>query len=150
MGGMMNAPNKRFSFSGRKKARRYALQSLYAWGVSGNTLSDIETDTLREHAQEKFDTEYFHILLHAVPMHLESIESMMRPYLNRKLEEVGLIELTILRISIYELQERLDIPYKVVINEGLELAKTFAAPESYKFINGVLDKVARALRPEGL
>jgi len=138
--------NKKPSFGARKKARRYALQALYGWLLSGNTLSDIEAHVLLEHAEEAFDRDYFQCLLHEVPAHLESIESIMSPHLSRKLEDLGAIELTILRISVYELKERLDIPYRVVINEGLELAKTFGSADSHRFVNGVLDKVARELR----
>ena len=134
------------SFSNRKKARRYALQALYGWAVSQNPLSEIEKHVLLEHPAEEFDKEYFCQLLYEVPKNIETLETLMSPYLTRKLEDLGLIELTILRISVYELQERIDIPYRVVINEALELAKTFAAPDSHKFVNGVLDKVAKQLR----
>ena len=138
--------NKKPSFSGRKKARRYALQALYGWLLSENDLTDIERHVFEEHDAEEFDKEYFQILLHGVPAEVATLDALMSQYLSRKLEELGPIELTILRISIYELKERLDIPYRVVINEGLELAKTFAAPDSHKFVNGVLDKVAKELR----
>jgi len=138
--------SKKPSFAGRKKARRYALQALYGWLLSGNDLGEVERHVFEEHGEEAFDKEYFQMLLHGVPTEIESLDALMNPYLSRKLEEIGPIELTILRISIYELKERLDIPYRVVINEGLELAKTFAAPDSHKFVNGVLDKVAKVLR----
>ncbi len=138
--------SKKPSFSGRRKARRYALQALYSWMLSGNALSDIETHFLMNHAAEEFDREYFQVLLHEVPKHVEMLETTMTPYLSRPFADLDPIELTILRLSIYELKERLDIPYRVVINEGLELAKTFGSVDSYKFVNGVLDKVARALR----
>jgi len=138
--------NKKTGFVGRRKARRFALQALYGWLLSENALLDVENHFLIEHVEEDFDREYFHLLVHEVPAHLEEIESIMSPYLSRKLEELGPIELTILRISVYELKHRIDIPYRVIINEGLELAKTFAAPDSFKFVNGVLDKVAKELR----
>ena len=137
---------KKPSFTGRRKARRYALQALYSWVLSDNVLSDIETHFLVEHAAEEFDREYFQTLLHEVPRHIEILETTMSPYLSRKFADLDPIELTILRISIYELKERLDIPYRVVINEGLELAKAFGSVDSHKFVNGVLDKVARELR----
>ncbi|HXH55262.1 MAG TPA: transcription antitermination factor NusB [Gammaproteobacteria bacterium] len=137
---------KKPSFTGRRKARRYALQALYGWVLSENALSDIETHFLVEHAAEGFDREYFQMLLHEVPRHIEILETTMSPYLSREFADLDPIELTILRISIYELKERLDIPYRVVINEGLELAKAFGSADSHKFVNGVLDKVARELR----
>ncbi len=147
MKAIMNKPSP---FSGRRKARRYALQALYGWMLSDNPLHDVETYILLEHAEDNFDQEYFKILLHQIPTQVESIEVIMLPFLTRKLEDLGPIELTILRISIFELKERLDIPYRVIINEGLELAKTFGSPDSHKFINGVLDKVARVIRTSEL
>jgi transcription antitermination protein NusB len=133
-------------FTGRKKARRYALQALYGWLLSGNDLADIEAHTLLEHGDDAFDREYFQSLLHDVPSNLGDIEQTFAPHLSRKLQELDPIELTILRIATYELMFRQDIPYRVVINEALELAKGFGATESYKFVNGVLDKLARVLR----
>lgn len=138
--------NKKPMFSGRKKARRYVLQSLYGWMLTDNALADIEKHALSEHANEEFDREYFQNLLYEIPKHITELETLMTPFLSRKLEDVSPIELTVLRIAVYELKERIDIPYRVVINEALELAKTFGAIDSHKFVNGVLDKVARQLR----
>jgi len=138
--------NKKTGFQERRKARRYALQALYAWALSNNPLSEIETYFLIEHHEDSYDKEYFHTLLHEVPANLEEIERIMSPYLSRNLEDLGPIELSILRLSVFELTKRLEIPYKVVINEGLELGKRFASPDSHKFINGVLDKVAKEIR----
>jgi N utilization substance protein B len=138
--------SKKPSFTGRRKARRYALQALYGWVLSENALIDIETHFLMEHAAEEFDREYFQVLLHEIPQYVETLETIMSAYLSRPFSDLDPIELTILRISIYELKERLDIPYRVVINEGLELAKAFGSVDSHKFVNGVLDKVARELR----
>ena len=137
---------KKPSFVTRKKARRHVLQALYGWLLSDNDISTIERYVLEEHAEEDFDREYFKELLHDIPKQVHGLDSLMSPFLSRKLEDLSPVELTILRISIYELKERTDIPYKVVINEGLELAKTFAASDSHKFVNGVLDKVAKQLR----
>lgn len=137
---------KKPSFSGRRKARRYVLQALYSWMLSENALSDIETHFLMEHAAEEFDREYFQTLLHEIPAQVAALETIMSPYLSRPFSDLDPIELTILRLSVYELKERVDIPYRVIINEGLELAKTFGSADSHKFVNGVLDKVARELR----
>ncbi len=138
--------SKQSPFLPRKRARRFALQTLYGWLLSENDLRDIEKHALIEHADVDFDRDYFLLLLHEVPRQTHDLDLLMTPYLSRKLEDLGPIELTILRISIYELKERPEIPYKVIINEGLELAKTFASSDSHKFVNGVLDKVARDLR----
>lgn len=138
----------KISFSARKKARRYALQSLYGWSLTHNPIRDIEAYTLSEHAPETFDVDYFVTLLHQVPVHVDDLELTMGPHLTREVEELDAIERTVLRIAVYELKHHLDIPYRVVINEALELTKTFGATDSFKFINGVLDKVARELRKE--
>lgn len=138
--------NPRPTFGRRKLARRYVLQALYGWELSNNDLKDIEADTLLEHAKDKFDRDYFIILLHEIPKQVAEIDLIMSPYLSRKLEDLGVIELTVLRIAVYELKEKLDIPYKVVINEALELAKTYGSQDSHKFVNGVLDKVAKQIR----
>ncbi len=134
------------SFSGRRRARRYALQALYGWSVSQNPLADVETYTLSEHQHGEVDSAYFQILLHSIPTQLSILDKLFEPYLSRNLRDLGLIELTILRIAVYELKEHQEIPYRVVINEALELAKTFAAPDSHKFVNGILDKVRKDLR----
>ena len=139
--------NKPGFFKARKKARRYALQSLYGWIFSQNDIREIETFVFLEHSDDEFDREYFSLLLHEIPKQITTLDTIMTPYLSRPLEDVGPIELTILRIAIYELKERLDVPYKVVINEALELAKAFASPDSHKFVNGVIDKVAKIIRP---
>jgi N utilization substance protein B len=136
----------KISISGRKKARRYALQALYGWLITHNPINDIESYVLSEHDPATFDVDYFLILLHQIPFHIDDIELIMEPYLTRQLVELDAIERTVLRISVYELKYRLDIPYRIVINEALELAKTFGATDGFKFVNGVLDKVAKELR----
>jgi N utilization substance protein B len=138
--------SKKPSFSGRKKARRYAMQALYGWMLSHNALRDIESHVLLEHGEEEYDKEYFRVLLFQIPEQVEDLAAQMAPYVSRKVEDLDPIELTILRIATFELKNRLDIPYKVVINEALELAKTFGATDSHKFVNGVLDKMARKMR----
>ncbi len=131
---------------GRKKARFLAVQALYGWQLSHNALADIEAHTLLEHGEEEFDLGYFRVLLHEVPAHISEIEVALKPHLSRVIEELDPIELVVLRIATYELLKRPDVPYRVVINEALELVKTFGATESHRFVNGVLDKVARDLR----
>jgi len=134
--------------SARRKARRLALQALYQWHYSGNDLSDIEVHIHEENEMKKVDTEYFHELLHQIPADLNAIDKTFEPYLDRKPKELGAVELAVLRMGTYELIKRPDIPLKVAINEALELAKTFGAEDSFKFINGVLDKVAKEVRKE--
>lgn len=135
--------NKKINFSGRRRARRYALQALYAWEVAQNALSQIEVDILSEHKEGELDVEYFQQLLHNIPQQISQLDAIFEPHLSRKLEDLGLIELTLLRIAVYELKDKKDVPYRVVINESLELAKIFGATDSHKFVNGVLDKVVQ-------
>jgi N utilization substance protein B len=92
------------------------------------------------------DLEYFQALLHGVPACVDELDATFQPLLDRKLEELDPIEHTLLRMGTFELRERLDVPYKVVINEAVALAKKFGATDSHKYINGVLDKAARQLR----
>lgn len=127
----------------RRKARRLALQAVYQWHISAGEIKDIDA-RLRENCNpKKVDCDYFSTLIAGVVENIEKLDNAMEPILDRPIAEVNPIELSILRIALYELIYRLDIPYKVIINEALELAKMFGAEESYKYINGVLDKIAK-------
>lgn len=131
----------------RHKARHYAMQALYQWHMAGAPLNHIEAEFRTEYDFDKVDGEYFHILLHEIPAQLDDVEAAFSPYMvERSLEELDPIERALLRIGTFELKERIDVPYKVVINEAVNLAKKFGASESHKFINGVLDQVAQQLR----
>ncbi len=130
----------------RRKARHYAMQALYQWHMAGASLTDIEAEFRADYDFSKVDLEYFQARLHGVPAQVEALEAIFGPLLDRRLEELDPIERTLLRMGTFELQERLDVPYKVVINEAVALAKKFGASESHKYINGVLDKAARQLR----
>lgn len=131
----------------RKLARQYALQALYQWQLSHTPPSDIEAQFLRfQQINKKTDLVYFKELLHNIPKQIEELDNYMIPFLSRPIKELDPIELTILHISIYELAKRMDIPYRVSINEALLLTKKFGSVEGYKFVNGVLDHVAHQLR----
>lgn len=131
----------------RHKARHYAMQALYQWHMADAALTDIEAEFLAEYDFSKVDGEYFHTLLHEVPAHVDTIEAAFAPFMvERSVAELGPVELALLRIGTYELQARIDVPYKVVINEAVNLAKKFGATDSHKFVNGVLDQVARKVR----
>lgn len=133
--------------SQRSKARHYAMQALYQWHVSRNPLNVIEAEFHTDNDMSKVDVAYFHEILHQVPAHLSEIETDFLPFVNDiSLEQIDPVTLAVLRMSCYELRYRVDVPYKVVINEALRLAKKFGATDSYKFINGVLDRVAARLR----
>jgi N utilization substance protein B len=131
----------------RHKARHYALQALYQWHMADAALNEIEAEFHADYDFSKVDADYFHTLLHEVPANLDLIEENYAGYMvERSLEELDPIERALLRLATYELMERLDVPYKVVINEAVSLARKFGATDSHKFVNGVLDQAARKLR----
>ena len=130
----------------RRKARRFAMQAMYQWQLTGHDVADIELQFRRDNDMHKVDREYFHALLHGVPASLDTIDAALEPLLDRRLAELSQVEKAILRLGAFELLERLDVPYRVVINEGIELAKIFGAEDSFKYVNGVLDRLARSTR----
>ncbi len=132
----------------RRNARHYALQALYQWQISHAATTDIEAEFLAHHIKKNVDLDYFKELIHAIPEQYTELDNHMLPFINRPIAELDPIELAVLRLSIYELAKRLDVPYRVTINEALELTKKFGSIEGYKFVNGVLDQVARKLRPQ--
>jgi N utilization substance protein B len=122
------------------------MQALYQWDLSGSSLSEIEVQFLQNEDFSKADKDYFHELLHQVPARLDEVEQAFSSYLDRPLEEVDPVERAVLRMATYELMARIDVPYKVIINESVNLTKKFGAEQAYKYINGVLDQTARKLR----
>lgn len=131
----------------RRMARHYGMQALYQWQMAGASLNAIEVEFRTDNDMKNVDVEYFHDLLHNVPRHLSELEALFQPFLvERSLEELDPVTLALLRLACYELRFRIDVPYKVVINEAVSLAKKFGAEDSHKFINGVLDKVAAKVR----
>lgn len=131
----------------KQRARHYAMQALYQWRMAQAPLNQIEAEFRVDNDFDKVDGEYFHELLHNIPAQLNELDSAVEPFLSdRSLEEVNPVEISILRLATYELKERIDVPYKVAINEAISLAKKFGATDSHKFINAVLDKVAEQFR----
>jgi len=130
----------------RSLARKRAVQALYMWEMSNINLSDIDQQFVLEHDMSKVDLKYFHELLHKIPAHVDEIDNDIFGLLDRAFEEVDPVERAVMRLGVYELRYRPDIPYKVVINESVELAKTFGAEEGYKYVNSILDGVAKKLR----
>jgi len=130
----------------RRRARECAVQAIYSWQLSGNPIAEVEYEFIAEQDMSDVDVNYFRELLSGVATNAIKLDQLMAPYLSRQLEELGQVEKAILRISMFELSFREDVPYKVAINEGIELAKVFGAEDSHKFVNGVLDKAAPAVR----
>ncbi|WP_085248616.1 transcription antitermination factor NusB [Gilliamella mensalis] len=131
----------------RRRARECAVQAIYSWQVSRNDLADVESSFIAEQDMKGVDAKYFRELFNGVAKNTAELDDKMAPYLTeRSVDELGQIELAVLRIALYELMKRQDVPYKVVINEAIELTKTFGAADSHKFVNGVLDKIAPTIR----
>ena len=130
----------------RRKARILALQAIYSWQLSGNAIADIEQQMLIENDVTKIDVEYFKDLASGVAVNYKQLDEAVSPHLARPFDELDMVERAILRLSSYELKFREDVPYKVAINESIELAKMFGAEDSHKFVNGVLDKAVKHLR----
>lgn len=133
----------------RHRAREYALQAMYEWQVSQTPISDIEAAFIAEHITQDLDFEYFKTLIYGIPSCKEELDQLMIPYLKqRSIDELDPVELAVLRVGIYELAKRPDVPYRVIINESLELTKKFGSIEGYKFVNGIMDQVARQVRAQ--
>ena len=130
----------------RRKARHFGLQALYQWTLSDASLIDIDAEFRVDNDFRHTDGEYFQALLRGVMQDVESLEALFSPLLDRALDDLDPIERNLLRMGTFELKERIDVPYKVVINEAVSLAKKFGATESHRYINGILDKVASELR----
>ncbi len=134
--------------SPRRKARELAVQAVYSWQISQNSVTDIEVNFIADNSKRRFDIEYFQQLLRGVTTNLSDIDDAISPYVDRPLDDIDHVEKAILRVAVFELKDCTDVPYRVVINEAIELAKSFAADDSHKFINGVLDKTVKLIRPE--
>ena len=138
---------EQFRPAARRRARHMVLQALYQWQVSKASANEIEAQFLVDNDLSKIDKPYFHEVLHQVPARVNELDAAIAPLLDRALTDMTPIELAILRMGTYELMHRVDVPYKVVINEGVELAKSFGATDGHRYVNGVLDKLAVRLRP---
>lgn len=140
------APSGQPKAGDRRRARALALQALYQRHFSKTPVSDIEAEFMVDNDMSKVDTAYFRDLLRGVHREQGELDKLLEPFLDRPLQEVDAIELAIVRIGTYELKHRIDVPYKVVINEGIEMAKRFGGTEGHKFVNSILDKLSGRLR----
>ncbi|MGB2102936.1 MAG: transcription antitermination factor NusB [Porticoccaceae bacterium] len=126
----------------KQKARKLSLQALYSWDLGGIDLQTIEVNFNIENDMSKIDKDLFKTLLYEIPKNLAKVDETYQPHLDREQDQLDPISRAVLRISTYELLFCIEVPYKVAINEGVNLAKTFGPTDAYKFINGVLDRVA--------
>ena len=130
----------------KTNARKCAVQALYQWQMTGESLSRIEMNFLEEERLKGAQKNYFKEIFYGVPKQLNAIDEALAEFVDRPVEKIDPVERAVLRIAVYELINRLDTPYKVIINEGVNLAKCFGADGSHKYVNGVLDKVSQKKR----
>lgn len=137
--------------SARRRAREFALQGVYSWLLRGDAgtqdAGEIDAHIRDGEAFSEADAQWFNTLLHGVFQEAVPLREKFDPYIDRPLAELSPIEHSILLIGSYELVFHLEVPYKVAINEAVELAKSFGGTDGFKFVNGVLDKVAADVRP---
>jgi transcription antitermination protein NusB len=130
----------------RSRARRRALQALYAWQVSGTSIPQVINQFQHEQDMEVADQEYFEALVKGVAEHRAMLDERLAAYLDRGIEQVDPIERAVLRIAAFELLHRLDVPYRVVLNEAIETAKRFGSDHGHTYVNGVLDRAGAEWR----
>lgn len=134
--------------SARRRSRELAVQGLYQWLLSHEDGGVIEAHIVQNDGFARADAEHFRALLHGVIREVGVLHEAIVPHIDRRIEELSPVEHATLLIGSYELLRHPEIPYRVVINESVELAKTFGGTDGYKYVNGVLDRVATQLRPQ--
>lgn len=142
----MNQRPEGIDLAARSRARRRALQAIYAWQMSGSKMNAVIDQFRHEQDMEVADLEYFEDLLHGIEQHVAELDEALTPYIDREVGQIDPIERAALRIAAYELKFRPDVPYRVVINEAIEVTKRFGADHGHSYVNGVLDKLASQLR----
>ncbi|WP_426270950.1 transcription antitermination factor NusB [Dyella kyungheensis] len=142
----MNPRPEGIDLAARSRARRRALQALYAWQIGGSRMHAVIEQFRHEQDMEVADLEYFEDLLNGIERHVAVIDEAIKPYVDREVEQIDPIERAALRLATYELKYRPDVPYRVIINEAIEVTKRFGADHGHSYVNGVLDKLAGVLR----
>jgi N utilization substance protein B len=137
-------PNK--SRTPRHRAREFALQGLYQWLMSQEDAGAIDAHIRNAHGFDKADAEHFDLLLHGTIRDVDNLRTEIVPLIDRAIDQLSPIEHAALLIGAFELKHHIEIPYKVVINEAVELTKSFGGIDGHKYVNGVLDKLATSLR----
>ncbi len=130
----------------RRRSRKAAMQAIYQWQMTDIDLAPLEREYRDAGALKKAEAEFFRALVRGVLLRTEELDALLAPVLDRKLADLDRVELALLRLGAFELAHRIDVPYRVVIDEYVELAKGYGAEDSYKYLNGVLDKLAASLR----
>lgn len=130
----------------RSRSRRRALQAIYAWQMSGAGIEQVITQFRHEQDMEIADLAYFEDLVRGVDAHVDELDAALVPHLDRPVAQVDPIERAAMRLAAYELKFRPDVPYRVILNEAVEVTKRFGADHGHTYVNGVLDKLAQDLR----
>lgn len=131
----------------RRYARERALQALYQWDIGNAQSSDVRTQFLDTQDMSRVDVDYFVELFNGISHDPDVVDTAMADALDRPIDDLDPIERAVLRVAVFELTQRPDIPARVVINEGVEITKRFGADKGHRYVNGVLDKLAKQLRP---
>ena len=134
------------SINGKRRARKLVLQALYQWLMSGQELPEIEAQFRVANNLDKVDMEYFCRILYGVPENLDSVQGSIIPFLDRAIDGLNPVELSVLRLGTYELLFCPEIPWRVVLDESISLAREFGSQEGHRYVNGVLNQVARQVR----
>lgn len=134
------------SIRGKRRARRLALQALYQWHMSGADMSEIDAQFRAVTNMERVDTDYFCSLVYGVCKELTTLETAFAPFLDRLVDELNPIELTVLRLSTYELMHHPEIPYRVILDEAVMLSKEFGSQDGHRYVNGVMHNLAKQMR----
>ena len=132
----------------RARARRYAMQALYQWDLSGEQIAEIEVQFLEAEDFSRADKPYFNRILKDISDNIEIIDKNLSEFIDRPLDQLDPVERAVLRIAVCELLLRPEIPYRVIISEAVMLAKKFGAEQGHAFVNGVLDRAAHVIRPD--
>jgi N utilization substance protein B len=132
--------------SNRHNARKAAVQALYQWDLTKQDAADIESHFSQIHDMLNIDRKYLREIMQELPKVEQELEEVITPFIGREFKSLDPVERAILRLGVYELSYKPDVPTRVVMNEMIELAKTFGSDHSYKFVNGVMDKLAKKLR----
>ena len=139
---MNHTPPHGIDLQARSRARRRALQALYAWQIGGSKMENVIEQFRHEQDMVVADLEYFEDILRGVEAHVKELDDGIKPFVDREVAQIDPIELSALRMGAYELKFRPDVPYRVVINEAVEATKRFGADHGHSYVNGVLDKLA--------
>lgn len=131
---------------GKRRARKLALQALYQWHMSQHDVYEIEAQFRVVNNMDKVDVGYFCDILRGVPQHIQVIEEQFSPFLDRNIGSLNPVELAVLRLGTFELLYKMEVPYKVVLDESISLAKSFGSQDGHKYVNGVLNQVAQQVR----